>query len=155
MLGEVSATLQYHGSKAMTQVEGIVDLQVASVMYQLSSARALFKRAIVMSGNYFLLPPLPLAQHEENYSRAIAALGLASASTEERIHALLETPGQEIISRLPQPVIAAPAVDGELVTDFPTFAELADPTVDVPLGKKWCETLMIGDAQMDVSAGQA
>lgn len=137
-----------------TGLERIVDMQVASVMYQLSSAQALFKHAIVMSGNYFLIPPLPLAQHEDNYGRAIAALGLDSASTEERIHSLLEAPGQEIISRLAQSVIAAPAVDNDLITDFPTFADLADPTVDVPLGRKWCKALMIGDAQMDVSAGQ-
>lgn len=134
-------------------MEGMANLRIASVMYHLNSARALFKRAVAMSGNYFLLPPLSLEQHEENYSRAMAALGLTSASTEERIRVLIETPGQEIISRLPPSVIAVPAVDGELIPDFPTFSELADSTMDVLAGKKWCEALMVGDAQMDVSAG--
>ncbi|KAL6232491.1 hypothetical protein BDW75DRAFT_247123 [Aspergillus navahoensis] len=121
----------------------------ASVLYHLSSDHVLFKRAIVMSGSHFLIQPLPLDLHEANYNRAMVALGLSGASAEERIRALLETPGHELLSRLPPSVISVPAVDSDFVSEPPTFAKVMDPNVDVPRGREWCKELMIGDAQMD------
>ncbi|KAF9890585.1 hypothetical protein FE257_005716 [Aspergillus nanangensis] len=121
----------------------------ASVMYHLTSTRPLFKRAIVMSGNYFLLPPLSLSTHEENYNRAIVALGLADVSTDERIQTLVETPAHELASCLPPFVIAAPAIDGDIVAATPTFQDIANPNNNSPKGKSWCQELLIGDAQMD------
>jgi hypothetical protein len=105
----------------------------------------------MMSGSYFLLPPLPLSTHEENYKAAIAALGLGQLSAEERICALLETPAETLISRLPRTVITAPAIDGDIITECPTFADLATPKNGYPKGKMWCEELLVGDVQMDVS----
>ncbi|KAL4869900.1 hypothetical protein BDV12DRAFT_184854 [Aspergillus spectabilis] len=121
----------------------------ASVMHHLHSTQPLFKRAIVMSGSYFLLPPLPLSKHEENYKKALAALGLGDLPADERIKALMEIPAQEIASRLPRPVLAAPAIDGDTITECPTFADLADPNNGYPKGKVWCEELLVGDVQMD------
>jgi hypothetical protein len=105
-----------------------------------------------MSGNYFLIPPLPLSAHEENYKQAITALGLADIPAYERVRALMEIPAQELASRLEQSVIVAPAIDGDIVVDRPTFSDLADPKRIYPKGKNWCEALLIGDAEMDVSS---
>ncbi|KAF3026155.1 hypothetical protein E8E15_007792 [Penicillium rubens] len=121
----------------------------ASVMYHLNSTHPLFTRAIVMSGNYFLIPPLPLSTHEGNYKKAIVALGLADVPADERIRALMETPAHELASCLPPSIIAAPAIDGDIVVEYPTFQDLANPNSHQPKGKFWCQELLIGDSQMD------
>ncbi|KAL4898094.1 Alpha/Beta hydrolase protein [Aspergillus ambiguus] len=123
----------------------------ASVTYHLNSERILFNRAIVMSGSYFLMQCLPYDVHEKNYQQAIAALGLTNASPDERVKTLLEMPGQDLIGKLPPSVLAAPAVDGDMVSSVGSFAETADRSSSVPKGKEWCKDLMIGDAQMDAS----
>ncbi|KAL4920056.1 Alpha/Beta hydrolase protein [Aspergillus aurantiobrunneus] len=124
----------------------------ASVTYHLNSEEALFKRAIAMSGTYFLSQPLPYDVHEQNYQKAITALGLSNAnSAEARIRALLEMPGADIVSRLPPSILAAPAIDGDLVPFAPSRAETGSTTSDVPKGKNWCHDLMVGDAQIDAS----
>lgn len=123
----------------------------ACVTYHLDSDEQLFKRAIVMSGTCLLIQPLPYELHEQNYQQAIAALGLTNASSEERIRALLETPGDDLVAKIPPTVLAVPAIDGTMVTSPVTYAQVADKNSDFPRGKKWCEDLMIGDAQMDVS----
>lgn len=105
-----------------------------------------------MSGTNFLIKPLPLAMHEQNYKQAIAALGLTNASTERRLSTLLKTPGQDLIARIPQSALSLPAIDGDIVpSTLATYAQTADRDADVPMGKAWCEDLMIGNTQMDVS----
>ncbi|KAL4864391.1 hypothetical protein BDV12DRAFT_14371 [Aspergillus spectabilis] len=123
----------------------------ASVTYHLNSEQALFKRAIAMSGTYFLTRPLPYEAHEQNYQKAISALGLSDHSSEERIKALLETPGEDIISRLPPSILAVPAIDGDIAPSIPSHAETGSTTSDAPKGKNWCHDLIIGDAQADAS----
>ncbi|KAL3477482.1 Alpha/Beta hydrolase protein [Aspergillus californicus] len=124
----------------------------ASVTYHLSSEKALFKRAISMSGTYFLTQPLPYEAHEENYQKAISALGLSDiASPEDRVKALLEIPAADIVARLPPSILAVPAIDGDLVPSAPSHAQTSSMASDVPKGKNWCHDLMIGDAQMDAS----
>ncbi|KAL2863394.1 putative carboxylesterase [Aspergillus lucknowensis] len=124
----------------------------ASVTYHLNSEKALFKRAIVMSGTYFLSQPLPYEAHEQNYQNAIAALGLSNAaSPEERIKALSELPATEIVSRLPPSILAVPAIDGDIVPSAFSRAQTGCATSDEPRGKNWCHELMIGDAEIDAS----
>ncbi|KAF9889576.1 hypothetical protein FE257_007084 [Aspergillus nanangensis] len=123
----------------------------ASVTYHLNSDKALFRRAIAMSGSYFLTQSLPYEIHESNYEQAISALGLTNATPEERIKALLDTPGQDLIARLPPSILAVPAIDGDMVLSASSYAETGDPNSNTPRGKHWCEDLMIGDAQMDSS----
>ncbi|RJE26204.1 Carboxylesterase [Aspergillus sclerotialis] len=123
----------------------------ASVTYHLHSDEPLFKRAIVMSGTYFLTEPQPYEMHEQNYQKAMEALGLSNATADERLRVLLETPGQELISKIPPSVISAPAIDGDVVLSVATHAETSDKNSNVPKGKAWCKELMIGDAQMDAS----
>ncbi|KAL5362032.1 Alpha/Beta hydrolase protein [Aspergillus floccosus] len=123
----------------------------ASVTYHLNSERALFNRAMVMSGSYFLVPSLPYEVHEQSYQQAISALGLTEASADERIRALLETPGQDLIGKLPPTILTTPAIDGDMVSSIGSFTDTADRNSSVPKGKMWCKDLMIGDAQMDAS----
>ncbi|KAJ5967319.1 hypothetical protein N7501_003567 [Penicillium viridicatum] len=123
----------------------------ASVTYHLHSDEPLFKRAIVMSGTFLLVRALPYEVHEKNYLRAIEALGLTNVTTEARIQALLETPGHEIISKISDTALTAPAIDGDMVLPGMTFADVEKCRSDVPRGKAWCRELMIGDAQTDSS----
>ncbi|OJJ88268.1 putative carboxylesterase [Aspergillus glaucus CBS 516.65] len=123
----------------------------ASVTYHLHSEKPLFKRAIVMSGSFFLLPALPYDVHEENYKQAIAALGLENATPEERIRFLLETPGQDLIGKLPPSVRFVPAFDGDIVPSGVTYTQVGDKGANVPRGKTWCDSLLVGDTQMDTS----
>jgi hypothetical protein len=104
-----------------------------------------------MSGTYFLTQPLPYEAHEQNYQKAISALGLSDAGPEDRVKALLEMPAEEIISRLPPSILAVPAVDGDIAPSAPSRTETARSNSNEPRGKYWCHELMIGDAQMDVS----
>lgn len=120
--------------------------------YHLNSEEALFKRAIAMSGTYFLSQPLPYEVHEQNYEKAISALGLSnSSSPEERIKALLEMPAADAVAQLPPSILSSPAIDGDIVPSTPSRSETASTTSDAPRGKNWCEDLMVGDAQIDVS----
>ncbi|BCR90256.1 putative carboxylesterase [Aspergillus chevalieri] len=123
----------------------------ASVTYHLHSEKPLFKRAIVMSGSFFLIPALPYDVHEENYQQAITALGLTNATPEERIHVLLETPGQDLIGKLPPSVRFVPALDGNIVPSGVTHAQVGDKGGNMPRGKTWCDSLLVGDTQMDAS----
>ncbi|GIK05682.1 hypothetical protein Aspvir_009795 [Aspergillus viridinutans] len=123
----------------------------ACVTYHLDSDEQLFKRAIVMSGTCLLIQPLPYDLHEQNYRQAIAALGLADASSEDRIKTLLETPGEALVAKIPPTVLAVPAIDGDIVSSAVTYAQVADKGSNFPRGKKWSEDLMIGYAQMDAS----
>lgn len=103
-----------------------------------------------MSGTYFLTEPLSYEIHEQNYRQATAALGLSNATTEERLSVLLETPGQEFLSKIPPSILSAPAIDGDMVLSAATHAQTADKSSNIPKGKSWCRELMIGDAQTDV-----
>lgn len=104
-----------------------------------------------MSGTYLLVQPLPYSVHEEGYRQAMKALGLENATPEERIKALLETPPQDLISKIPPSVPVAPAVDGDLIPSALTYAQTADKTEKTLKAKAWCKDLLIGDAQIDVS----
>lgn len=125
--------------------------RIASVTFHLDSETPLFKRAILMSGSRFFVQALPYDAHEENYRQAISALGLENATSDEKIKALLETPGQDLLAKLPPSVLTAPAVDGDMVPSTVTYAQVADRTSNIPKGKQWCRDLLIGDAQYDVS----
>ncbi|GKZ80228.1 hypothetical protein AnigIFM56816_004445 [Aspergillus niger] len=125
--------------------------RIASVTFHLDSETPLFKRAILMSGSRFFVQALPYDAHEVNYRQAISALGLENATSDERIKALLEIPGQDLLAKLPPSVLTAPAVDGDTVPSNVTYAQVADRTSNIPKGKQWCRDLLIGDAQYDIN----
>lgn len=103
-----------------------------------------------MSGSSLLIQALPYEIHEENYSKAVAALGLEDASAEDRIKALLEMPGQELVTKLPPSVRYVPALDSDIVVSGVTHSEIGSLESKVIPGKAWCQELLIGDAEVDV-----
>ncbi|KAJ5924523.1 carboxylesterase [Penicillium verhagenii] len=123
----------------------------ASVTYHLHSQKPLFKRAILMAGTSLLLQALPNIAHEENYEKSMAALGLADAPAEERVKALLEMPGEDLVAQLPPGISYAPALDGDLILPGTTYTEIAKQESSFLPGKAWCQDLLIGDNEIDAS----
>ncbi|KAL2004006.1 hypothetical protein VTN02DRAFT_1069 [Thermoascus thermophilus] len=123
----------------------------ASVTLHLHADKPLFKRAIAMSGTFLLMTPLPYSVHEDGYQQAMKALGLEKATPEERVKALLETPPQDLISKIPPSVPMLPALDGDLIPSALTYAQTADKSQQTLKAKSWCKDLLIGDAQIDAS----
>lgn len=119
--------------------------------YHLHSHGALFKRAISLSGSFFLARARPYEAHEGNYQQVVAALGLSDATPEEKLKALLETPVQDLVAKILPSTLTAPAIDGDIVLSDVSFEEVGKQDSDVPRGKTWCQDLMIGNAELDVS----
>lgn len=103
-----------------------------------------------MSGSSLLIQALPYEMHEENYRKGMAALGLEDASTEDRVKALLEMPGQELVTKLPPSVRYVPALDSDIVVTGVTHSEVGNLESKVIPRKAWCQELLIGDAEVDV-----
>ncbi|KAJ5313307.1 uncharacterized protein N7443_000191 [Penicillium atrosanguineum] len=100
----------------------------ASVTYHLHSQTPLFKRAISMSGTSLFVQALPYHVHEENYAKAIAALGLTDLTAEDRVQALLTMPSHELLAKLPPSILVAPAIDSDIV--LPGDLLIGDAEVD-------------------------
>lgn len=103
-----------------------------------------------MAGTSLLLHALPNIAHEENYEKAMAALGLSDAPPEERVKALLGMPGEELVAKLPPGIAFAPALDGDLILPGTTYTEIAKPGSSFLPGKEWCQDLLIGNNEIDV-----
>lgn len=104
-----------------------------------------------MSGQNILLTPLPYEVHEKGYKTAIKAWGFDTLSPEERIKAIIESPAAELVAKIPPNVAPNFAIDGDLIPNPPTFAEISDKSAaGYPAGKSWCKEILIGDAQHDV-----
>lgn len=103
-----------------------------------------------MSGTCLAIQPLPYVAHEANYEQVIEYLGLCDMTPEQRINALVEMPGDELVAKLPPSVMHAVAVDGDLVLPGATFHELGNPASDFLPGKEWCSDLLIGNLEFDV-----
>ncbi|KAK5127009.1 hypothetical protein LTR85_008368 [Meristemomyces frigidus] len=118
-----------------------------SCTYHLQSKEPLFKRVVLMSGTSLLMSPVPVEVAERSYQSAINALGLESATAEERIQALLRIDATELRSKL-MTVPMLPMVDDELPLASYTFADFAIGKTNLP-GAEWCESVMTGDCQFD------
>lgn len=103
-----------------------------------------------MAGTSLLLQALPNIAHEENYEKAMAALGLSDAPAQERVKALLEMPGEELVAQLPPGITFAPALDGDLILPGTTYTEIAKPGSSFLPGKEWCQDLLVGSNEIDV-----
>lgn len=103
-----------------------------------------------MSGTSLLIQPLSYEMHEENYQKAMAAIGLENAPAEDRVKALLEMPGQELVTKLPPSVRFVPALDGSFIQSGVTYAQIGKRDSTMLPGKDWCKELLIGDAEVDV-----
>lgn len=97
------------------------------------------------------MKPLPPFVHETFYKTVIESLGLESSPPEERVSAILTLPVDEILSKIPPGLPLQPVVDGDVVPLSPSFSEFANKEATTIPGKQWCEELLIGDNQLDVS----
>ena len=122
-----------------------------AVTLHLYSHEPLFDRAIATGGTFLLRKPLPPQAHEAMYQGAINELGLDKLSPKERINALLTKPMEEIIGNLQKSAFNA-VVDGELIGSEASYSAVASHDSESIPGKKWCQALMVGDCQFDVSS---
>lgn len=99
------------------------------------------------------MQPLPPPVSEFVYSVAIKSLGAEELSSKERIQKLLDLPADQLATFLPPGLPLMPIVDNDLIPGNLNFGEVSskeDPAVPMP-GRKWCEELLVGDCQFDVS----
>jgi hypothetical protein len=99
--------------------------------------------------------PLPPPVSEFAYASVVEGLGLGAYSEHDRVEALVKTSVETLLARFPTfSLPLMPVVDGDLIpgpASFPQISVKTDqPTFPIP-GKKWCEELLIGDCQFDVS----
>ncbi|KAK4507867.1 hypothetical protein PRZ48_001602 [Zasmidium cellare] len=117
--------------------------------YHLHAQEHLFTRFMLMSGSYLSQPPASLSDAEENYAKAVKALGLESTPPEERINTLLTMDPLTLCTKCFHSGVQDSAVlDNDLITFSPTYSSLADNTLAIP-ALEWCKSALIGDCQFD------
>jgi hypothetical protein len=103
-----------------------------------------------MGGTPLLLKPLSPEVAESTYTAAMDKLGFSALSFKERIKAVKETVIEDLLAATANlPLL--PVIDGELLTVPATFSQWSFKEKLLP-GTDWCESIMIGDCEMDVSA---
>lgn len=122
-----------------------------STALHLYSKTPLFKRAVLMGGSGMLQPLSSLEHVEANYDRAIEALGLTSLGEEDKVRRLIEMDGHELREKLFAAGVGPKlVVDGDICPSFVEYNPFVDGSLQMP-GRQWCERLLIGDCQFDVS----
>jgi hypothetical protein len=119
----------------------------------LHSKEPLFKRYISMSGTTLMLQPIPPFLPELVYSAVIKSLGAENLLSGERIKMLLDLSDHELATLVPPSLPLLPVVDNDLIPGNLNFVQVSSkesPSVSQP-GRTWCEELLIGDCQFDVS----
>jgi hypothetical protein len=99
--------------------------------------------------------PLPPPVSEFAYVSVVEALGLGAHSEHDRVDALVKTSVETLQTKFPTfSLPLMPVVNGELIpgpVSFPQISiETDQPNFPIP-GRRWCEELLIGDCQFDVS----
>ncbi|KAL2205521.1 carboxylesterase-like protein, partial [Sarocladium strictum] len=117
----------------------------------LLSQEPLFCRAYLTGGSPLLMQAAGPELHEHNYRLLMEALGLASATPEERISALLKTPYAELHDKVPMSLAFRPMIDGDVVPFAMTHAVVQDQESNIP-ARRWLKALLIGDCQFDSSS---
>jgi hypothetical protein len=118
------------------------------------SQEPLFNQAICIGGTHLMMPPVPQEVQEHVYRSVVDTLQLGDLSPEERINHLLTIPAKDIYSKFGFGLPLLPAVDSQLFTHVESFAQIVKKDEDAQKrmpGKVWCKSLLIGDAQFDVS----
>jgi carboxylesterase type B len=100
------------------------------VTLHLKNCPGLFRRAIAMSGSYFMTQPLTLDAHERIYENLVQELGLSGVSPGERLKVLVTHPAEQLLSLIPPSAAAAAfgafaaafAADGDLVSSPASFS---------------------------------
>jgi hypothetical protein len=85
-----------------------------------------------------------------HYQANVKLLGLEKASIEARKTHIYNMTAEELTQKLPAFQHWSPTVDGKFIPAEVDLGMLSD--VSSPVGKpKWCEAIMIGDVEHDVS----
>lgn len=106
-----------------------------------------------MSGTNLLVKPLPSAVNEITYKHVCEALSLDCLAPAEGIDALQNVSAEEVVAALPPNLPFIPSMGGDLnlpLDDYESIYEGESGSHNHP-GKSWCDQIMIGDCQMDVS----
>jgi len=102
-----------------------------------------------------MLRPLLVSVTEMTYSSIINAFDLENASVDDRIKRLINISPDDLVAKTPMTTPLVPFLDGDIVPELTSFKGLANNaellSAGIP-GYQWCEDLMIGDCQHDVSA---
>jgi hypothetical protein len=112
------------------------------------------KRCLSTGGAVLLFAPFSLEAAEASYKTIVQALGLTDKSPKERIQALLSIPQDDLWQNVPMGAPLLPTIDGETVPghpDFVTISSLEDSAKFLMPGRKWCESLMIGESKLDAN----
>jgi hypothetical protein len=107
-----------------------------------------------MSGTPLMLKPLPVSVTEITYSNIMQVLDLGTSSVNDRIEKLIKVSAEDLVAKTPWTTPLVPFLDGEVIPALTSFKSLAEDTKllsSVAPGRQWCEDLMIGDCQHDVS----
>jgi hypothetical protein len=102
-----------------------------------------------MGGTPLLLKPLPPQVTETTYTAVVNTLGLTAMTPEKRIEALKEATAGDLLAAT-ENLPMLPVIDGDLITVPATFSQWPFKKNLLP-GIDWCESIMIGDCEMDVS----
>ncbi|KAH7324051.1 Alpha/Beta hydrolase protein [Rhexocercosporidium sp. MPI-PUGE-AT-0058] len=121
-----------------------------SCFLHLESEKPLLNRMVAMGGIPLLLKQIPITLASGIYDMVMENLGLSKGATaDQKINALKEASIDTLVAaagKLPM----LPIIDGEIVKSPATFSEWSfqDTTL---LSAKWCESIVIGDCEMDSS----
>jgi len=103
-----------------------------------------------MSGDTTLRRPRTMEWQNTHYQVNFKLLGLENATLKAQKAAFYNTDASELVGKLPALQHWSPTVDGKFIPAEVNLGMLSD--VRNPVGKpKWCEAIMIGDAEHDVS----
>lgn len=109
-----------------------------------------------MSGTPFLKESLDASVAEATYNEVLSALGGSDLPDEEQVKLLLETPAENLWSKIGPSIPLFPVLDHDFINEDPTFNLLREGSAAsiaaVVPGRKWCEEILIGDCQLDVSS---
>ncbi|CVK98715.1 related to carboxylesterase [Fusarium mangiferae] len=122
-----------------------------AALLHLESSEPLFSRLISLAGTPLGLQPVPPEVADSTYQAVLKHLNINGSSAQERINALLLVPPQDLFQKIPPHLPLCPVVDGDVVKHFSTFKFWSVEAKDKLPGAKWCQSIMIGDAQNDAS----
>ncbi|VUC37783.1 unnamed protein product [Clonostachys rosea] len=117
----------------------------------LLSDESLFEQAYLTGGSPLLLPVSSPEDHETSYNTIIRSLGLESTTASERIQALISIPYDELMAKVSMGLVYRPMLDNDLIKFPLSHAYVQDSKSNIP-GRKWLQSLMIGDSQFDSSS---
>lgn len=107
-----------------------------------------------MGGTPSLIPRLPHEVAESTYASVLQKLGIDDLPTEQRIERLLKTDREDWVKKLGPGLALSPVADEHEYK--PPFYQAGVPEdASSPPGGKWCNRIMLGDCEMDVSFNTA